>query len=134
MTTTTIASAITAFAYAEFIQKVVATRGGRITECELNALIEEKYRPHWTETDLQPWGQQHHPKWKQNVASAKSALDRRGIVVKYKAGRIVWRVALPEAFLVNAVLQWAHRGRGIKKRTYEPLAQPTGRHVVPQVS
>lgn len=88
--------AITAFAYAEFIQRAVEAHGGRMAEEELNRLIEAKYRPHWTTTDLRPWGNQHHPKWKQNVASAKSGLDRRGIVVRYKEG-----LAFPQGRLLR---------------------------------
>jgi len=132
-----VGTAITAHSYAVFIQKVVNAHGGRITENDLNKLIEEKYAPYWTATDLRPWGDQHHPKWKQNVASAKSALDRRGIVVRCvvrtQREQVVWRVAMPDRFTLAAVQQWLTRRRGSKKPTYAPLPQPEQQYVVPEL-
>ena len=132
MTTRTETSAITAYAYAEFIQRVVAARGGDITDRDLNALIEEKYGPDWMETDscrgaisTTPSGSRTWP--------APSRAWIGGIIVKFKAGRIIWRVALPEAFLVNAILHVASRKGGRGREAYEPLAQPKGRHVVPEI-
>ena len=133
--------AVIAAAYVAFIEKVVDRHGGFVEEKVLDRLIEEKYRPLWSSTDRQPWGKQPHAKWKQNVASAKSALDRKGVIVRFvarfkKGGRLrktVYRVRLPEHVFVAAANQWAARLRGQPKKRYEPLAQPAPVYVVPEV-
>ena len=124
--------AVTAAAYVAFIEKVVDRHDGVIEEQSLDRLIEEKYSPLWSPTDKRPWGRQLHSKWKQNVASAKSALDRRGIIVRYVAWvekgnrlrKVVYRVRLPERIFVVAANQWASRPEGRRKKQYDPLPQP----------
>lgn len=59
-------TAITPEAYQEFIVKTVKLAGGIILERELDLEIIEQYQQHWSTTDLAPWGNQKHQKWKQN--------------------------------------------------------------------
>lgn len=149
--------AFTASSYQAFILKVVAENGGIVLEDRLDEMIEEAYGPLWGPTDLECWGQQKHPKWKQNVASAKSGLDRRGIVVRYEADeeipisrpqpgwkvcqrkrqwyRIVtsiYRVRLPERTFLAAYDQWRRRLPPKQKQQYERLEQPRSVHFVPE--
>jgi len=108
---------------------------------ELDRLIEEKYSPLWTHTDKEPWGDQSHPKWKQNVASAKSALDRKGIVVRFiqrsvegRRRRTVYRVLLAHPIFSAARAKWETRTvKGRRRRIYERLEQPAPVYAVPQV-
>jgi hypothetical protein len=134
--------AITPKAYADFIQAAVSAHGGYMSEKKLNRVIEEKYSSLWSETDKRPWGRQSHPKWKQNVASAKSALDRKGIIVRYVAWykrgeqqrRMAFRVQLPEAIFADAWNQWeAREAKRRRRKTYEPLEQPAPVYIVPEL-
>lgn len=143
--------------YQEFIEKVVDEYGGIIPEDVLDEHIEKSYSKSWGPTDLDRWGKQKHPKWKQNVASAKSGLDRRGIIVRYEREERIpvskrnpgwkvvqqnghmfrlisktYRVRLPKPVFCNAYSQWQFRVPQRKKRNYEPLPQPKMVHVVPE--
>lgn len=130
-------------AYRQFIINAVESRGGVIAEAELDRLIEAKFREHWSSTDRRPWGNQRHPKWKQNVAPAKSALDRRGVIVRYvmrvqvgqtkRYRNVVYRVKLPRRVFTEAWRQWASRPSPDPKRRYEELPQPEAVFVVPEV-
>jgi len=148
--------AVSVSAYQEFILKAVHEHGGIIREEVLDEIIEEAYGKHWGPTDLEPWGRQGHSKWKQNVASAKSGLDRRAVVVRYvrmesfpvshaepgwkvyrKKGvlyrfmRVEYRVALPERFVLSAYDQWQNRFQPKKKKAYDKLKQPIQINLVP---
>jgi hypothetical protein len=148
--------AVSADAYQEFILKIVEEHGGIILEDLLDDILVEAYQPHWGPTDLEPWGRQSHPKWKQNVASAKSGLDRRGIVVRfeqteaipieeaapgwkvirrkrqlYRLVERVYRVMLPEQTYLRAYDQWQIRELPGKKRKYKRLSQPQPVFLVP---
>lgn len=127
--------AVTAQSYQKFIIKACKHFGGWIEEKKLDALIKEKYSPLWSETDHLIWGNQGHPKWKQNVASAKSGLERRGVVVKLKERKTLLRVLLPDRVFVSASIQWWQRkGRfHPPKKQYEPLAQPVRVETVPDI-
>jgi hypothetical protein len=109
-------------------------------EKEMDVLIEAKYSPLWTHTDKEPWGDQSHPKWKQNVASAKSALDRKGIVVRFVARsmkgrrRTVFRVLLADPIFTAARAQWETRKvKGRRRKIYDPLEQPAPVYAVPPI-
>jgi hypothetical protein len=133
--------AVVAAAYVAFIEKVVDRHGGFVEEKVLDGLIEEKYAPLWSRTDKRPWGHQIHSKWKQNVASAKSALDRKGMIVRFvarfkKGERVrkkVYRVRLPNWIFIEAANQWTARLRGQPKKRYDPLPQPAPVYVVPEI-
>ncbi len=143
--------------YKDFIKKVVDDYGGIIPEELFDEHIEESYSESWGPTDLDRWGDQKHPKWKQNVASAKSGLDRRGIIVRYdrvedipvtqrkpdwkvseRNGRLyrrvtrTYRVRLPERIVCQAYVQWQYRVPQKKKRSYDPLPQPKMINIVPE--
>lgn len=149
--------AVSADAYQEFILKVVEEHGGIILEDTLDEIFVESYQKHWGPTDLAPWGRQSHPKWKQNVASAKSGLDRRGSVVRFERTKAipiheakpgwkvvkrkrqlyrlvteVYRVKLPDAIYLAAYDQWRHRQPPAQKPQYEKLAQPQPVYLVPK--
>lgn len=149
--------AISAQSYQEFIVKVVTDHCGIVREDELDEMIEKAYSKHWGPTDLKPWGRQQHPKWKQNLASAKSGLDRRGIVVRYERKdairisrrepgwiveerdgqlfrivRHVYRVLLPETTFCHAYDQWCHRMPPKQKKNYKKLDQPIQVNIVPE--
>ena len=149
--------AVSADAYQEFILKVVKEHDGIILEDMLDEILVESYRKHWGPTDLKPWGRQSHPKWKQNVASAKSGLDRRGIVVRFeqtiaiaineakpgwkvikRKGQLyrlvveVYRVLLPEQTYLRAYNQWRGRELPGQKRKYKKLKQPQPVFLVPK--
>ena len=149
--------AISAQSYQEFIVKVVTEHCGIVRDDELDEMIEEAYRKHWGPTDLKPWGRQRHPKWKQNVASAKSGLDRRGVVVRFerteaipishrepgwkiekRKGHLfrivthVYRVLLPESTFLRAYGQWRRRMPPKQKKNYEKLDQPIQVDFVPE--
>jgi hypothetical protein len=150
--------AISAQSYQEFIVKVVTEHGGIVRDDKLDEMIEEAYGKHWGPTDLKPWGRQRHPKWKQNVASAKSGLDRRGVVVRFERTeaipisrrepgwkvtkqrngqlfrivRHVYRVLLPEPTFLRAYDQWCRRMPPKQKKNYEKLDQPIQVDFVPE--
>jgi hypothetical protein len=149
--------AISAQSYQEFIVKVVTEHCGIVRDDELDEMIEEGYGKHWGPTDLKPWGRQRHPKWKQNVASAKSGLDRRGVVVRFERTemipinrrepgwkvierdgqlfrivRNVYRVLLPESTFLRAYDQWRRRMPPKQKKQYEKLNQPIQVDFVPE--
>ena len=148
---------ISAQAYQEFIIKIATEHCGIVREDDLDEMIEEGYEKHWGPTDLKPWGRQRHPKWKQNVASAKSGLDRRGIVVRYECteavaisrakpgwktkkrqGQLfrlvkqVYRVLLPEPTFLTAYDQWLRRLKPKQKKNHEKLIQPIQVDFVPE--
>ena len=148
--------AISAQSYQEFIVKVVTEHCGIVRDDELDEMIEQAYGKHWGPTDLKPWGRQRHPKWKQNVASAKSGLDRRGVVVRFerkdairisrrepgwiveeRKGKLfrivrhVYRVLLPEATYLRADDQWCRRMPPNQKKNYKKLDQPIQVDFVP---
>ena len=148
--------AVSADAYQEFILNVVEQHDGIILEETLDEILKESYQKHWGPTDLAPWGRQSHPKWKQNVASAKSGLDRRGIVVRFEQTKAipideakpgwkvvkrkrqlyrlvteVYRVLLPEQTYLRAYVQWRHRQPPARKPQYEKLMQPQPVYLVP---
>lgn len=134
--------AVTPAAYRRFILNALEASGGHIEEQKLDELIQAAYSSIWGPTDLAPWGSQRHPKWKQNVASAKSALDRTGRAIRFrhlwydgKRRRVtVYRVLIPSSTIVDAVLQWhGGRNRQSKKRRYKPLPQPRPVTAVPVV-
>ncbi len=149
--------AFSASSYQAFIEQVVDKYGGFIDEEDLDDEIEQAYGEFWGETDQKKWGDQKHSKWKQNVASAKAGLDRRGIIVRYdqvedvpvsapKPGwkvtqhngkwlrkiKRTYRVRLPESIYLRAYIQWRSRRPPKKKRSYEPLRQPNSVHFVPE--
>jgi hypothetical protein len=149
--------AVSADAYQEFILKVVKEHDGIILEDTLDEILVESYQKHWGPTDLAPWGRQSHPKWKQNVASAKSGLDRRGIVVRFEKTKAipideakpgwkvvkrkrqlyrlvteVYRVLLPEQTYLRAYDQWRLRQPPAQKPQYEKLDQPQPVFLVPK--
>ena len=149
--------AVSADAYQEFILKVVEQHDGIILEDTLDEILVESYQKHWGPTDLAPWGRQSHPKWKQNVASAKSGLDRRGSIVRFEQTKAipideakpgwkvvkrkrqlyrlvteVYRILLPEQTYLSAYVQWRHRQPPARKPQYEKLKQPQRVFLVPK--
>lgn len=149
--------AVSADAYQKFILYVVKEHDGIILEDMLDEILVDAYQPHWGPTDLEPWGRQSHPKWKQNVASAKSGLDRRGIVVRFKQTKAipideakpgwkvikrkgqlyrlvteVYRVLLPEQTYLRAYDQWRGRELPGQKLKYKKLKQPQRVFLVPK--
>lgn len=149
--------AVSPDAYQEFILNVVKEHNGIILEELLDDILVQSYEKHWGPTDLAPWGQQSHPKWKQNVASAKSGLDRRGVVVRFKRTEavmiqeaapgwkvlrrksqlyrlvnMVYRVLLPGQTYLRAYDQWRQRRPPAQKPQYEKLDQPQPVYLVPK--
>ena len=107
--------------YKTFIVKVVNEHKWAMpmSDIMLDRLIEERFKDKWGPTDLAPWGKQKHPKWKQNVASAKCVLHKSGEVISYYGYRIGM-----SPIAMEAVKHWLNPGQAQKKKRYKPLKQP----------
>jgi len=125
-------TAISVESYKQFIIHVLEQSDGIIEDERLDELIVAAYTKLWSPTDKRPWGNKPFPKWKQNVASAKSALDRTFTVIKYESEGVRYRV-LVRGVVAHAALQWAQRVAPDKKPAYEPLIQPKRIYKVPEV-
>ena len=126
--------AVVAKAYQAFILKALKANGGVLAEESLDAIIREAYDPIWGKTDTSPWGNISKAKWIQNVASAKSGLDRRGIAIRVQNEGRVYRVLLGNNadWIIAAVHQRDQRQPKSKKQ-YRKLPQPKARYVVPEI-
>lgn len=101
-------------------------------DTELNRAIETAYKKYWGYTDLNRYGDSRSAKHKQNIASAKSALDRTGQVIKFESDGKIYRVKL-DWFVINAFKDWNNRTiKKKKKKKYKRLDQPKEVYLVPR--
>jgi hypothetical protein len=141
--------AVVPAAYRAFIVNALRRAGGVINEVELDRQIREQYAAYWGKTDRDPWGSvpPGKTKWKQNVASAKAALDHTGEIIrltlrhrvpcKSDPKKLKVRVEELRVYLgpryrhIIAAVRQRDRRRRVFKPSYEQLEQPVPVYVVP---